>query len=189
MSKSKADVDLELGNRLRTLRLSRGMSQRALAKSAGITSSTISLIESGKMNPSVGALKRVLGGIPIGLADFFAYDPVVDEQIFFQAEDLVEIGNEGISLRQVGHNNPGCSIQIVHEIYRPGKGTGSILLSHEGEEGGIVLRGRLEITVENERKLLGPGDAYLFKSRRPHSFRAVGHEICEVISACSPPTF
>ena len=38
----------------------RGLSQRELAKRAGVTNSTISLIESNGTNPSVGALKRIL---------------------------------------------------------------------------------------------------------------------------------
>ena len=62
-------------------------------------------------------------------------------------------------------------------------------LVHEGEEGGIVLSGRLEVTVDDERRILGPGDAYYFESRRPHRFRCVGPVPCEVISACTPPTF
>ena len=68
--------DLDLGIRLRVLRERAGLSQRALAKRASVTNSTISLIESGKVNPSVSALKRVLDGIPIGMSEFFAFEPV-----------------------------------------------------------------------------------------------------------------
>lgn len=189
MSNSFDDPENEVGLRLRALRLSRGLSQRALAKAAGVTNSTISLIESGQMNPSVGALKRVLKGFPIGIAEFFAFEATPDDQVFFAAEELKEIGKGGLSYRQVGGGAPGRSLQILHETYRPGASTGSVLLSHEGEEGGIVIKGRIEITVGDQRKILGPGDAYLFDSRRPHSFRAVGKEECVVISACTPPTF
>ena len=61
-------------------------------------------------------------------------------------------------------------------------------LHHAGEEGGVVVRGRLELTVDAERYVLGPGDAYYFDSSRPHHFRNVGTERCEVVSACSPPS-
>ena len=44
-------------------------------------------------------------------------------------------------------------------------------------------------TVDDERRILDPGDAYYFESRRPHRFRCVGGKPCEVISACTPPTF
>ena len=80
-------------------------------------------------------------------------------------------------------------LQILKERYEPGADTGRVPLSHEGEEGGIVLSGRLEVTVDAERRILGPGDAYSFDSRRPHRFRCVGPNACEVVSACTPPTF
>jgi mannose-6-phosphate isomerase-like protein (cupin superfamily) len=89
----------------------------------------------------------------------------------------------------VGESLTGRSLQLLMERYEPGAGTGKVPLVHEGEEGGIVLSGRLEVTVDGERRILGPGDAYYFESRRPHSFRAVGPEPCEVVSACTPPTF
>ena len=56
------------------------------------------------------------------------------------------------------------------------------------QEGGVVIRGHLELTVDGERHVLGPGDAYYFDSSRPHSFRNAGPEECEIISACSPPS-
>jgi mannose-6-phosphate isomerase-like protein (cupin superfamily) len=63
------------------------------------------------------------------------------------------------------------------------------MIGHEAEEGGIVVKGRVEVTVGDQRKVLGPGDAYYFDSRHPHRFRQVGPERCEIISACTPPTF
>jgi mannose-6-phosphate isomerase-like protein (cupin superfamily) len=45
------------------------------------------------------------------------------------------------------------------------------------------------VTVGEERRILGPGDAYSFDSRRPHRFRCVGPHPCEVVSACTPPSF
>ena len=66
-------MDVDVGGRLRALRAARGLSQRELARRVGVPNSTISLIESGRANPSVGALKRILDGLPIGLAEFFAF--------------------------------------------------------------------------------------------------------------------
>ncbi|WID95230.1 cupin domain-containing protein [Bosea vestrisii] len=182
-------MSIDIGGRLRQLRLAHNLSQRELAKRTGVTNSTISLIESNSSNPSVGALKRILDGIPIGLAEFFAFEPERRRKAFYAAEELTEIGKGAISFRQVGDNLFGRSLQILRERYQPGADTGKVPLVHEGEEGGIVLSGRLEVTVEEERRILGPGDAYYFESRRPHRFRCVGPVPCDVISACTPPTF
>ena len=85
-------MSVDIGGRLRHLRMLHSLSQRELAKRAGVTNSTISLIESNATNPSVGALKRILDGIPIGLAEFFAFEPERPRKAFYQAEELVEIG-------------------------------------------------------------------------------------------------
>ena len=182
-------MEIDLGGRLRYVRERAGLSQRTLAKKAGITNSTVSLIESGRSNPSVGALKRILDAVPIGIAEFFALEPNRDRQAFYRAEDLVEIGKGAISFRQVGRNLGGRALQILDEHYEPGADTGRVLLSHAGEEGGVVISGRIEVTVGDERRVLGPGEAYYFDSHRPHRFRCVGEEPCHIISACTPATF
>jgi transcriptional regulator with XRE-family HTH domain len=182
-------MSVDIGGRLRFLRSRHKLSQRALAKRTGVTNSTISLIESNQMNPSVGALKRILDGIPIGLAEFFALEPEQPRKAFYRADELVEIGKGRISYRQLGDTLSGRTLQILKEHYQPGADTGRVMLVHDGEEGGIVISGRLEVTVGDERRILGPGDAYYFESRRPHRFRCVGPKPCELISACTPPTF
>lgn len=181
--------DLDLGPRLRSLRSRAGLSQRALAKRTGVPNSTISLIEAGRVNPSVAALKRILEGIPVGLSEFFAYQPEAERAVFYAAEDLTEIGKTGVSLRQVGGTLFGRAMMILSETYAIGADTGRAMLGHEAEEGGVVVSGRIEVTVGDQRKVLGPGDAYYFDSRTPHRFRQIGPEPCQIISACTPPTF
>jgi transcriptional regulator with XRE-family HTH domain len=182
-------VALDIGKRLRIVRLRHNLSQRELARRAGIANATVSLIESNSLNPSVGALKRILDVIPMGLSEFFALDVAPSEKVFYRAGELTEIGRGGISYRQVGNDLTGRALQILAERYAPDADTGKIMLRHEGEEGGIVISGRLEVTVNAERYILGPGDAYYFKSHQPHRFRNVGNEPVHLISACTPPTF
>ena len=180
--------DFDVGTRLRAVRERQGLSQRELARRAGVTNGTISLIEQNKNSPSVASLKKVLQGIPISLAEFFSGDDLpAPSQQFFRAEELVEIGRGGVSFRQVGGDLGQHKLQILHERYAPGADTGKTLLQHESEEGGIVIQGRVEITVDGKRHVLGPGDAYLFDSRLPHRFRNIGTEDCVIISACTPP--
>src|SRR5207237_3941318 len=95
-------MSVDIGGRLRFVRARHKLSQRALAKRAGVTNSTISLIESNQMNPSVGALKRILDGIPIGLAEFFALEPDRPAQAFYRADELTGIGKCRLSFRQIG---------------------------------------------------------------------------------------
>jgi transcriptional regulator with XRE-family HTH domain len=181
--------DFDVGARLRALRLMHGLSQRELAKRAGVSNAIISLIEQNRSSPSVGSLKKVLDGLPISLADFFGMELTPRPQTFFAAAELAEIASGGISYRQVGRDLTGRALQILHERYEPGADTGETMLRHAAEEGAVVIHGRIEVTVGDQRRVLGPGDAYYFDSRLPHRFRNVGDEVCEIVSACAPPSF
>jgi transcriptional regulator with XRE-family HTH domain len=182
-------MDEHIGHRLRAIRTQRGLSQRQLARVSGVANATISQIEAGRLNPTVSMLKKVLGGFPISLAEFFSDDVEAPDRVFFRADELTEIADGGVSFQQVGANLRNRSIQLLKECYQPGAGTGRHSITHEGEECGIVLRGRLEVTVGEQTETLVAGDAYYFTSDQPHQFRNTGNEPCELITACSPPSF
>ena len=182
-------MDQEIGSRLKAIRTRLGLSQRHLARVSGVANATISQIEAGRLNPTVSMLKKVLDGIPMPLSEFFADDFEAEDRIFFRAAELTEIADGGVSFRQVGANLNNKAIQLLRECYQPGAGTGRHAITHEGEECGIVLSGRLEVTVGDETQVLRAGDAYYFRSDQPHSFHNPGSEPCELITACSPPSF
>lgn len=181
------DLAIDLGARLRSTREACGLSQRELARRAGMTNGAISLIEQNKSSPSVASLKKVLDAIPMGLAEFFSVEQPPEDKVFFREDELLVLTEQDVTFRQVGGNSSNHALQILHERYAPGADTGKTMLSHESEEGGIVLKGRIEITVGDHKQVLGPGDAYYFDSRQPHRFRNVGDEECEIVSACTPP--
>jgi mannose-6-phosphate isomerase-like protein (cupin superfamily) len=78
---------------------------------------------------------------------------------------------------------------ILREIMPPGSDTGKDMLSHEGEEGGVIIKGQIELTVADEVRVLGPGDAYYFESKSPHRFRNVGKTEAILVSANTPASF
>jgi transcriptional regulator with XRE-family HTH domain len=180
---------IDVGAHLRAIRQFHGLSQRELAKRAGVTNGMISLIEQNRVSPSVSSLKKVLDGIPMSLADFFTMDLAVPQQVFYGHDELTEIGAAPVELRLVAAHRPHRALSILHERYAPGADTGAEGLSHPGEEGGVVVRGQIEITIGGATRLLGPGDAYYFATAVPHRFRNTGGEDCEIISAGTPPTF
>lgn len=184
---------MDIGNRLQTIRLERGLSQRELATRAGLTNGTVSLIEQNKSSPSVASLKRLLDAIPMSIAEFFAtIEEANGPKYFYTSEEFTEVapqfGPLAVSLRQLG-NASRHTLQLLDESYPVGADTGPDLLVHAGEEAGIVIAGEIEITVGDQVKVLGVGEGYLFDSRHPHRFRNTGAEPCRIVSACTPPSF
>lgn len=182
-------MSLNVGAHLKAVRQMYSLSQRELAKRAGVTNGLISLIEQNRVSPSVSSLKKVLDGIPMGLADFFTLDLAGKPQVFFPRDELADIGSAQVELRLVGGRLAKRNMSILHERYAPGADTGEEMLTHAGEEGGVVVRGAIELSVGGDTRVLGPGDAFYFVSSLPHRFRNIGREECELVSASSPPTF
>lgn len=183
-------MSAEVATRLKIIRNKHSLSQRELAKRAGVTNGTISLIEQNRVSPSVGSLKKLLESIPMSLAEFFTFEIEEDKSVVFRHEDQPNLGNASIKFLQVGAGVSERNMCLMHEIYEPLADTGLDLLQHEGQEGGVVVKGTLELTVAGQTSVLNPGDGYYFESRLPHRFRnPSGDEICEIVSSNSPPTF
>jgi transcriptional regulator with XRE-family HTH domain len=193
------EPELNIGQRLKAVRVANRLSQRELARKSGVTNGMISQIEGNSTSPSVSSLKRILDAIPMSMSEFFSGQNDGAKPVFFRADELREINpnaliakNSGdvsnLSLRQVG-NDRNSAIQMLYERYAPGSSTGTDPYSHNGEEAGIVVSGSIEVTVGDQTALLGPGDAYLFESRTPHRFHNTSDAECVVISACTPPSF
>ncbi|MBT3992921.1 MAG: cupin domain-containing protein [Gammaproteobacteria bacterium] len=183
------EKDIDIGNRLKILRDERNISQRQLAKKSNVSNAAISLIENNKTNPSLGMLKKILDAVPISISDFFAMDILEENKVVFRKDELVEIGSGLISYLQVGQNLKNNQPQMILERYKPGADTGKNMLTHESEESGLILEGRMELTVGDQTYFLGVGDAYLFNSSIPHRFKNTGGIDCVIVSACTPPSF
>ena len=182
---------MDIGARLQLVRKSKSLSQRELAKRVGVTNSTISLIEQNKVSPSVSSLKKVLDGIPISMADFFTMDMEVSptDSPFYLPDQQPDVGNNDIHYYLVGHRRPQRQMCILREVMLPGSDTGEGMISHEGEEGGVVLEGQVEIIIGDQAKVLSAGEAYYFDCRVPHRFRNPGAVPAILVSASTPPIF
>ena len=107
----------------------------------------------------------------------------------YRKDELTEIGSGPISYLQIGQNLNNNQPQMLLERYKPGADTGKSMLTHESEESGLILEGRLELTVGDQIYYLSTGDAYLFNSSVPHRFKNPGATDCVLVSACTPPSF
>lgn len=181
---------MKIGERLRELRQRRKLSVRAVALRSGISHSSISLIERDLISPSLDTLHAVLDALGTTLAGFFLDIHASSPQSpFCRAAELTEIGRtDAISYRVIGMGYPNRSMLMLHETYAPGADTGEAF-SHSAQEGGMVLKGAVEVSVAGRTEILQPGDGYYFDSRQPHRFRNVSNSPSEIVSAITPPTY
>ena len=178
-------MDVDVGGKLRALRQLHGLSQRELAKRAGVTNGMISLIEQNRVSPSVSSLKKVLDGIPMALAEFFALDLTATPAVFYPRSEQVTVSALPFERQLLAASRTPRAMSLTRDRLAPGAASGSELRVADGEAGGFVVRGRVELVVAGATRVLEPGDGYYFARALPHRFRNPGREDCEIIGAVS----
>ena len=162
--------DTSLGEAVRQARKGRGLSLQVVAEGVGISTGLLSQIERGISSPSIRNLREA--GI------------IVREG----RRRTVDFGDKGMVKSFLTAHDDGA-LQVMEIVLDPGGSSGEESYTHEGEECGVVLQGKLELWVEDDRFVLGEGDAFHFESRRPHRFRNLGNDQTRVHWVTTPPVW
>lgn len=187
---AQVDTQVEdLATRLRLARSRYGLSQRKLAKQSGVSNATISLIEKGRYNPTVGTLFKLVSALPMSIAEFWGLELGEPEQVFFSFEELTRIKHNKVTYWIVGDGSPGGSMTFQYERYEPGMDGREVQTDEEAEVAGYVIEGAIEVTVGEQSRILRAGDAYRFSTKIPHRFRVVGKQPATSVSCTIPPVF
>lgn len=160
-----ADLTLNptLGVRLKALRGAYGLSQRELAKRAGITNSNISMIEQEQVSPSVQSLARILHAFPMSLADFFAWDLTACGTYVYSAAALHQtqkVTAAGAVIQQLAHNNSGRQLDMQVQTF-PAGFIGELTQAAGAQDFcGLVTQGHLSLLVGGQLHELSAGDGF-----------------------------
>ena len=183
-----AHVGVTLRSRRRLLDLTLDQ----VATRAGCSESMLCKIETGKVNPSITLLRRLAQALEVNIAALF--DDQTAPDVVHRAGQRPRLGEgtlrrgDGVVLELLIPHAPGASLQAdIHEVAPGGASDG--LISHQGEEMGYVLDGIVELSVEDQRWQLGPGDSFHFRSERPHGYRNIGPTSARILWVNTPPTF
>ncbi|MFA5957641.1 helix-turn-helix domain-containing protein [Hyphomicrobium sp.] len=179
--------ELAVGSRLRAVREAAGLSQRELAKRAGVTNATVSMIEQETHAPSLASLHRLLAAIPISLADFFALPVSQKNALFYDENDLAVVSRGAADLRVMGSERREKKLQMFLERYKPGAGTGEDPIIFDGETAVIVIEGTIEVEADGDVRRLTKGGGYQLFGRVPYKLRNVGKTVAVIACACTPP--
>jgi transcriptional regulator with XRE-family HTH domain len=162
----------ELGSRLRALRTDRGLSLSQLEAATAISSSFLSLVESGKSDITISRLMRLADYFDVDLGDLVEGSRVDRRPLEVIRENegsVVASRAEGVEIRFIGHSRwqlsprvgewePGGTVEIGE-----GEAAARELLHHH-ELFFYVVAGTFEITAHGEEPVrVGRGDAVLVR--------------------------
>jgi mannose-6-phosphate isomerase-like protein (cupin superfamily) len=163
----------------------------------------ISDVERGKVEPSISTLKRIASALGTTLTYFFS-DPAHSNSRVVRASERVAV-SPGMNREPKGEVRSAIeasgirfelaspehaeNIEAIYGRYDVGASLGDDPVTHDGEEWGMVLRGRLKVWVGEEIHFLDPGDSIWFPSTIPHRMENVAKEPTEYIWVDTPKTF
>ncbi|MBB4002608.1 MAG: cupin domain-containing protein [Aurantimonas endophytica] len=194
--------DEAVGRSVRFHRKQQGLSLEQASELTGLSVSMISKIERGLTSPSVRSLYALSHGLKIPVGTLFSDHskmPAVDREDLHAEEEAglvvrksarrtLDFGEKRL-VKELLTPQPIGTLELLMIVLSPGGSTGDDVFSHDGEEGGVVLSGALELWVDEKRLLLYPGDSFTFKSRRPHRFSNAADEETRVLWINTPPIY
>lgn len=176
----------DLGAKIKSIRLMRGLSQKQLADLTGVTPSTISQVEKNLIYPSLPALFRIAESLSIEVATFFK-DHGLDKDIFvYPAEQqsaavLDNFAKEDADAMWLLPPDIESQVDALVIKIKPGKKLAGHFFAHKGEELGYLITGRLEMVIDNHIHQINPGDTVFLPKDIPGQWCNTSEVVSELL--------
>jgi transcriptional regulator with XRE-family HTH domain len=188
---------LELGRRIRRIRVERHLTLQAVASLARVSQSLISQVERGLASPSISTLRRIAGALNVPIAELFIGGEVSEDESDRAGRRLVVRRHERKGLHvprsKVDYEllTPDLNrkIEFLWIEYEPGAITHPDPMAHPGEENAVCLAGSVVVTIDRQEFVLAEGDSISFDSGRLHQVENRTDKRAVLVSAITPPSF
>lgn len=177
---------MDIGKRMKELRVFYGLTQQELADRAELTKGFISQLERNQNTPSVSTLLDIIQCLGTTPAEFFAESG--PEQIVFKKDDYFEKINDETVIEWVIPNAQKNSMEPIRLTLKPG-GVSEEMLPHEAEEFGYVLKGTVRLVFGTQKYTLHAGESFAFSSTKRHRLENPGKYDAIVLWITTPPSF
>jgi transcriptional regulator with XRE-family HTH domain len=169
----EAEIDVQVGERIRMLRAERGLTLEGLAERAAVSRAMLSRIERGESSPTAQLLGKVCAGLGITLAALFAETAAASGPLRRRADQPVwRDPASGYLRRNIAPDGTGSQVDISEIELPPGARIAFDALRLRNADQHIwVLDGALELTVGDTPHRLDAGDCIHMRFDQPVTFR------------------
>lgn len=177
---------MDIGQKLKELRILKGLTQEELADRAELSKGFISQLERDLTSPSIATLTDILQCLGTTLNEFFTAD--ADEQIVFGAEDYF-VKEDGELKNTIQWIIPNAQKNVMEPIMLTLEPGGETYPDnpHEGEEFGYVLQGIIAIHLGNKIYKAKKGESFYFVPDKKHYLTSKSGAV--ILWVSSPPSF
>ena len=177
---------MDIGNKLKELRVLKGLTQEELADRSELSKGFISQLERNLTSPSITTLMDILQCLGTSIGEFFNEAP--DEQIVFGKQDyFVKVDTE--YKNEIKWIIPNAQKNTMEPIYLTLEAGGSTCpdTPHEGEEFGYIPQGTVSIHLGNKTYKAKKGESFYYTADKTHFLSSKSGAV--LIWVSSPPSF
>lgn len=157
------DVDIVLGERIRSKRQELNFTLDELAKRSGVARTTISKIERDIISPSFSTLSKIVRGMDMRITQFFD-DKHEETEVLLKKGDRVTIEHSvsNFLVESLTMNQQNMQMEVVEVTIESGKNCGTDS-PHDGEDFLLCQQGSVEFQIGDKMHKLLKGDTLHFK--------------------------
>jgi len=182
-------MEYNIGSKIKKLRKARKLTLQDVARETGFSPALISQIENNNVSPPIATLSKIARFFDVKMGLFFEED---EQELKFE---VVRKGERRVVSRVISAKGTGHGYTYEALSYRKRnkkmepfmlsiseRAKEETLYNHEGEEFLLILKGRAEVILEDERLILEEGDAVYFDSSLRHRLLACGDAEVQVLA-------
>ncbi|NJC98591.1 MAG: cupin [Anaerolineales bacterium] len=168
---SDETVNINVGRRLRELRMGKGLSIRSLAEQSKLNVNTLSLIENGHTSPSVSTLQSIAQTLNVPISTFFETDHENKEVVYQSSEHRPVANFTHGTIEDLGAGMLRFGAEPLIITLKPKADSGKTPIVHTGREFVYCLEGHVTYQVDGHPYQLRQGDSLMFEAYLPHHWR------------------
>lgn len=179
---------MQLGRKIRDLRLRRGMTVAQLAAASSLSKGFISQVENNRTSPSLATLQSLARALETSMA----YLVVEEEQgpHVVRARQRPRVPGGGNAGRvEVLSAQPRRNLELILAEFPPGLSSRDKEHYHQGEECLFCIEGKVRLVCGDQAFVLETGDSCHYDGRMPHAVENCGDSTARVVIAMTPAAF
>ena len=179
---------MEIGSKIRELRLENNLTQVELADRVELTKGYISQLENNLTSPSIQTLMDILEVLGTNISDFFNNSS--EEKVCFKEDEYFEKVDEQLhhKISWVVPNALKYEMEPIVIVLEPG-GSSFIDDPHEGQEFGYVLEGEVILMLNKKKHKVSKGETFYYIANKEHYIINTSKKVAKVLWISTPPMF
>ena len=177
---------MDIGKRIKQLRIRNGLTQEELASRCELTKGFVSQLEHNLATPSLPALMDIVEALGSDMAAFFTEEK--EPKVVFSRDDFFEDEKEDYTISWVVPNAQKNAMEPIVLTLLPHRSSHH-MMPHEGQEFGLVLSGSVSLINGNRKHRVRKGETFYIRGEQEHFLKNEGSSPARVLWITNPPLF